>query len=77
MTGQTFIWKEAFLHSGTLCPNPWDLSLSRQNVCFTLKALERRTGLRRDATQAPDQAPEWRGGFTRRPKPNPKDAVGY
>src|ERR1035437_4222762 len=34
--------------SGTPSPNPWDLSLSRQNVCSTLKELERRIGLRRD-----------------------------
>src|ERR1035437_5978862 len=39
--------------SGTPSPNPWDLSLSRQNVCSTLKELERRIGLRRDATRAP------------------------
>src|ERR1035437_343937 len=50
--------------SGTPSPNPWDLSLSRQNVCSTLKELERRIGLRRDATRAPIQGPEWQGaGF--------------
>src|ERR1035437_654571 len=55
--------------SGTPSPNPWDLSLSRQNVCSTLKELERRIGLRRDATRAPIQGPEWRGaGFHSRPQ---------
>src|ERR1019366_9139429 len=29
--------------------------------CSTLKELERRIGLRRDATRAPIQGPEWRG----------------
>ena len=52
--------KRALPDSGTLSPNPWDLSLWRQNVCFTLKALER-IGLRRDATRAPIQGPEWQG----------------
>src|SRR5450759_2530054 len=55
--------------SGTPSPNPWDLSLSRQNVCSTLKELERRVGLRRDATRAPIQGPEWQGaGFQSRPQ---------
>ena len=67
MTAQT-LRKGAFLHSGTLSPNPWDLSLSRRNARFTLETLERRTGLRRDATRAPIPGPEWRGGSIRRPK---------
>jgi len=46
--------------SGTLSPNPWDLTLSRQNV-LNWTALERRIGLRRDATRAPIQGPEWQG----------------
>src|ERR1035437_7065756 len=55
--------------SVTPSPNPWDLSLSRQNVCSTLKELERRIGLRRDATRAPIQGPEWQGaGFHSRPQ---------
>lgn len=80
MTGQT-LRKEALLDSGTPSPNPWDLSLSRQNVCSTLKALERRIGLRRDATRAPIQGPEWQGaGFHRRPQnstPTPRRALAY
>ena len=60
MTGRT-LRKGALLDSGTPSPNPWDLSLSRQNVCSTLKTLERRIGLRRDATRAPIQGPEWQG----------------
>src|ERR1700686_1501053 len=67
--------KRTLLNSGTLSPNPWDLAHSRQNVCLTLEALERRTGLRRDATRAPIQGPEWQGGAltatpngTRRPR---------
>jgi len=51
----------SLLNSGTLSPNPWDLSLWRQNGCLTLEALERKTGLRRDATRAPIQGPEWQG----------------
>ena len=49
------------MNSGTLSPNPWDLTLSRQNGWLTLEELERRTGLRRDATRAPIQRPEWQG----------------
>src|ERR1700688_3525201 len=67
--------KRTLLNSGTLSPNPWDLAHSRQNVCLTLEALERRTGLRRDATRAPIQGPEWQGvaltatpNGTRRPR---------
>src|SRR5450756_865734 len=67
--------------SGTPSPNPWDLSLSRQNVCSTLKELERRIGLRRDATRAPIQGPEWQGaGFHSRPQnsnPRPRRAFAY
>ena len=55
--------------SGTPSPNPWDLSLSRQNIGSTMKELERRIGLRRDATRAPIQGPEWQGaGFQSRPQ---------
>ncbi len=60
MTRQA-IRKQALINSGTLSPNPWDLTLSRQNGCSKLKALERRTELRRDATRAPIQGPEWQG----------------
>src|ERR1700680_4393704 len=67
--------KLTLLNSWTLSPNPWDLAHSRQNVCLTLEALERRTGLRRDATRAPIQGPEWQGvaltatpNGTRRPR---------
>jgi len=80
MTGQTKR-KGALLDSGTPSPNPWDLSLSRQNVCSTMKALERRIGLRRDATRAPIQGPEWQGaGFHSRPQnstPRPRRALAY
>ena len=80
MTGQTKR-KGALLNSGTPSPNPWDLSLSRQNVCSTMKALERRIGLRRDATRAPIQGPEWQGaGFPSRPQnstPRPRRALAY
>src|SRR5665213_3477262 len=51
--------EEPVANSGTLSPNPWDLSLSRQNGCLKLEALERRIGLRRDAPRAPIQGPEW------------------
>ena len=65
--------KRALPDSGTLSPNPWDLSLWRQNVCFTLKALERRIGLRRDATRAPIQGPEWQGAAsTAAPNSHPR-----
>jgi len=80
MTGQT-LRKVALLDSGTPSPNPWDLSLSRQNVCSTMKALERRIGLRRDATRAPIQGPEWQGaGSHSRPQnstPGPRRALAY
>jgi hypothetical protein len=68
MTGPTNLRKEALLHSGTPSPNPWDLTLSRLNVCSTLKALERRIGLRRDATRAPIQGPEWQGAASPPPQ---------
>src|SRR5664279_3172143 len=80
MTGRT-LRKGALLDSGTPSPNPWDLSLSRQNVCSTRKALERRIGLRRDATRAQIQGPEWQGaGFHSRPQnsnPRPRRALAY
>jgi hypothetical protein len=56
--------KRSLLHSGTLSPNPGDLTLSRQNVCYKLKAPERRTGVRGGATRAPIQGPEWQGAVT-------------
>jgi hypothetical protein len=67
------------LNSGTPSPNPWDLTLSRLNVCSTLKALERRIGLRRDATRAPIQGPEWQGRLHRRPKlkSRPRRTLAY
>src|ERR1035437_6001332 len=49
---------------GALPPNPRNLALSGQNSCWawtTMEALERRIGLRRNATRAPSQAPEWLG----------------
>src|ERR1019366_5576573 len=49
---------------GALPPNPRNLALSGQNSCWawtTREALERRIGLRRNATRAPSQAPEWLG----------------
>src|SRR6202158_5041853 len=55
------IRKKALIDSGTLSPQPRDLTLSGQNGCPTLKALERRTGLRRDATRAPISMPERQG----------------
>jgi hypothetical protein len=68
MTRPTHTRKGALLNSGTPSPNPWDLTLSRQNVCSTLKALERRIGLRRDATRAPIQGPEWQGAASPPPE---------
>ena len=68
MTGTT-IRKGALPASGTPSPNPWDLTLWRQNGCSTLEELERRIGLRRDATRAPIQGPEWHGAaFHSRPQ---------
>jgi hypothetical protein len=61
--------KASFLTRGLRPRTPGILSLSRQNVRFTLETLERRIGLRRDATRAPTQRPEWRGGASR-PKEN-------
>jgi hypothetical protein len=66
------------LTSGTPSPNPWDLSLSRQNICLTLETLERRIELRRDATRAPIQGPEWQGAaLAAAPKHNPEDPVEH
>jgi len=70
----------ALLDSGTLSPDPWDLTHSRQNGCFTLKALARRIGLRRDATRAPMQGPEWQGAAPSaapNSKPGPVEALAY
>src|ERR1039458_1480225 len=39
-----------------------------EKVCSTLKALERRIGLRRDATRAPIQGPEWQGAASPPPQ---------
>lgn len=58
------IRNESFIKLGARPPNPRNLPLSGQNGCFgstTIEALERRIGLRRNATRAPTQAPEWRG----------------
>src|SRR5450755_2114355 len=75
------IRKGALLDSGTPSPNPWDLTLWGQNSCSTLEVLERRIGLRRDATRAPIQAPEWHGaGFHTRPRnsePGPRRTLAY
>jgi hypothetical protein len=80
MTGQT-VRKGALMKSGTPSPDPWDLSLSRQNDCFKLEVLERRIGLRRDATRAPIQVPEWQGaGWQSRPQystPRPRRTLAY
>jgi hypothetical protein len=59
-----FMRKKSFVELEALPPNPRNLALSGQNGCFgstTIEALERRIGLRRNATRAPTQAPEWRG----------------
>jgi hypothetical protein len=58
------IRKKSIIELGALPPNPRNLALSGQNGYFgstTIEALERRVGLRRNATRAPTQAPEWRG----------------
>jgi hypothetical protein len=58
------IRKKSIVELGALPPNPRNLALFGQNGCFgsiTMEALERRVGLRRNATRAPTQAPEWRG----------------
>src|SRR5450759_2372872 len=72
--------KGTLLDSGTPSPNPWDLSLSRQNGCFTLKELARRIRLRRDATRAPMQRPEWQGAAKSaapNSNPRPRRALAY
>ena len=58
------IRKKSIVELGALPPNPRNLALFGQNGCWastTIEALERRVGLRRNATRAPTQAPEWRG----------------
>lgn len=68
-----FIRKESSVELAALPPNPRNLPLSGQNGCFgstTIEALERRIGLRRNATRAPTQAREWRGRL--RPPPDIK-----
>jgi len=58
------IRKKSFVELGALPPSPRNLALSGQNGfggLTTIEALERRIGLRRNATRAPAQAPEWRG----------------
>jgi len=66
------------VESGTLSPNPWDLSLWGQNGWITLMVLERRIGLRRDATRAPIL--QCRNGSGRPPMRSPEqeddDPVG-
>jgi hypothetical protein len=63
MTGRS-IRKRAFLNWG-LCPQaPGIYRFPARMVVFgwtTMEALERRVGLRRNATRAPAQAPEWWG----------------
>ena len=67
------IRKEALLHSGTLSPNPWDLTLSRQNVWNKLEGT--RTEDRGSAGMRPERRFERRNGQGRlqcrdRPKLN-------
>ena len=60
------IRKKSIVKLGALPPNPRNLPLSGQNGRFgstKMESLERRIGLRRNATRAPTQAPEWRGRF--------------
>ncbi len=45
--------KKTWLNSGTLSPNPWDLTLLGRNVRSYNQEFERRIGLRRDAPRAP------------------------
>jgi hypothetical protein len=62
--------KKSFVVLGALPPNPRNLALFGQDGCFgstTIEALERRIGLRRNATRAPTQAPEWRGAASAAP----------
>jgi hypothetical protein len=62
------IRKKGIVELEALPPNPRNLALSGQNGCLgstTMKTLERRIGLRRNATRAPTQAPEWWGGASR------------
>ncbi len=71
MTGKT-LRKGALMNSGTPSPNPWHLSLPRQNVCSKLKALERRITAAQGCDPSADSRPGMaRGGFTAAPNSNP------
>ena len=61
---------------GDSVPEPLGFIALAPECCSTLEALERRIGLRRDATRAPIQAPEWQGAASPPPSTqtqNPPD----
>ena len=60
MSGQT-ARKGGVAALGDSVPEPLGFIALAPECCSTLKPLERRTGLRRDATRAPIPAPEWQG----------------
>ena len=60
MSGQT-ARKGGVAVLGDSVPEPLGFIALAPECCSTLEALERRIGLRRDATRAPFPAPEWQG----------------
>ena len=53
--------KQSFLPGGRCPQTPGIYRFPARMAGRTMEALERRIGLRRDATRAPSPAPEWRG----------------
>ena len=60
--------KPSIVAIGDAVPAPLGFNAFAPECCFTLKALARRIGLRRDATRAPMQGPEWQGAASPPPQ---------
>src|SRR5712691_2776901 len=60
--------KPSIVELGDSVPEPLGFNALAPECCSTLKALARRIGLRRDATRAPMQGPEWQGAASPPPQ---------
>ncbi len=60
--------KPSIVELGDSVPEPLGFNALAPECCSTLKALARRIGLRRDATRAPRQGPEWQGAASPPPQ---------
>jgi hypothetical protein len=72
--------KPSIVEIGDSVPEPLGFNAFAPECCSTLKALVRRIGLRRDATRAPMQGPEWQGAASPPPQTQtqtPPETLAY